>query len=279
MTGRRAVTFAATALMLTMSPPVFAQPSRPDSRPAAEEAVSATQAKPQAPGGPPQEGFTLAIGPSVIVSPRPYGGAHPRVFPVPSIELGYKGWFFRGIRGGYSFVRQGRFTASLYGQARFSGLEHEASSVLDGMEDRKRSMDAGVELVYRGRPVGFRLNYAADVLGRNKGQEATALVTSGVPLGRLGIVLVGVGPRWLSRNHVDYYYGVRSNEATPSRPSYSGRATWNLDVTVTAIVNLTSSWHVVAIMNRERFGTGITDSPVVDRGSSYSLITALNYRF
>lgn len=279
MPGRRTVTLAAMALMFTVSPRVFAQPSKPDGPSATEEAASAAQATSQAPGVPPQEGFTLAIGPSVIVSPRPYGGAHPRVFPVPSIELGYKGWFFRGIRGGYSFMRRGPFSASVYGQVRFSGLEHEASSTLDGMEDRKRSMDAGVELVYRGRPVGFRLNCVADVLGRNKGQEATALVTSGVPLGRRGIVLVGVGPRWLSRNHVDYYYGVRSNEVTPSRPRYSGRATWNLDVTVTAIVNLTPSWHVVAIMNRERFGTGIRDSPIVDRGSSYSLITALNYRF
>jgi hypothetical protein len=39
-------------------------------------------------------------------------------------------------------------------------------------------------------------------------------------------VLAGIGPRWLSRNHVDYYYGVCEIEATPSRPAYSGKATY-----------------------------------------------------
>jgi outer membrane protein len=195
------------------------------------------------------------------------------------MELDYKGWFFRGIRGGYSFIRTERFTASLYAQARFSGLESDSSPFLRGMEDRKKSMDAGIELSYRGRPVGFRVNYLGDVLGRNKGQEATFLVTSGVPLKRRGIVLAGIGPRWLSKNHVGYYYGVRDIEATPSRPAYSGKATYNLDINITAIINLSSHWRWIAIVNREGFGAGIKDSPIVDRNSSYAFITSLNYKF
>jgi outer membrane scaffolding protein for murein synthesis (MipA/OmpV family) len=122
-------------------------------------------------------------------------------------------------------------------------------------------------------------NYIGDGMGRNKGQEATFLVTCGVPLGRRGIVLAGIGPRWLSKNHVDYYYGVRAAEATPSRPAYSGRPAYNLDINITAIINVSSHWRWIAIMNREGFGAAIKESPIVDRNSSYAFITSLNYKF
>jgi MipA family protein len=104
-------------------------------------------------------------------------------------------------------------------------------------------------------------------------------VTSGVPLGRRGIVIGGIGPRWLSKNHVDYYYGVRGNEAAPSRPAYSGKATYNLDINITAIINLSPHWRWIIIYNRDGFGEGIKDSPIVDRNSSNAFITSLNYKF
>jgi len=273
------VFFSLLTLLLAQCVPAFAQSGRTDSSGTAGEAAGEDQSAPQASGAQSGDNFSLALGAGVIVSPRPYVGADYRVFPIPSIEMDYRGWFFRGIRGGYGFIRTERFTASLYGQARFSGLESDSSSFLEGMEDRKKSMDAGIELSYRGRPVGFRFNYLGDVLGRSKGQEATFLVTSGVPLGRRGIVLAGIGPRWLSKNHVDYYYGVRAAEATPSRPAYSGRATYNLDINITAIINLSAHWRWIAIVNREGFGEGIKDSPIVDRDSSYAFITSLNYKF
>lgn len=275
----RVACFSLLALLFVQCLPTSAQSEQEDSSVPAEQTVKGDQSI--TPGSGSQSGnkFSLALGAGVIVSPRPYVGSDARIFPIPSVELEYKGWFFRGIRGGYGFIRTERFTASLYAQARFSGLESDSSPFLQGMEDRKKSMDAGIELSYRRRPVGFRINYLGDVLGRSKGQEATFLVTSGVPLGRRGIVLAGIGPRWLSRNHVDYYYGVRENEATPSRPAYSGKATYNLDINITAIVNLSSHWRWLAIVNREGFGAGVEDSPIVDRNSAYAFITLLNYVF
>jgi len=275
----RVVLFTLLTLLSAQCLPAFTQPGQTDSSVPAEQTAGEEQSIAQASGSQPGNTFSLSLGAGVIVSPRPYVGADFRVFPIPSVELEYKGWFFRGIRGGYGFVRTARFTASLYAQARFSGLESDSNPFLQGMEDRKKSMDAGIELSYRRRPVGFRINYLGDVLGRNKGQEATFLVTSGVPFGRRGIVLAGIGPRWLSKNHVDYYYGVRGNEATPSRPAYRGKAAYNLDINITAIINLSAHWRWLMIVNREGFGAGIKDSPIVDRDASYAFITSLNYKF
>jgi outer membrane protein len=220
-----------------------------------------------------------SLGAGIIASPRPYIGTQARVFPIPALSLEYKRWFVQGIRGGYSFVQSGRFKANLFAQARFRGLEPEDSPYLTGMEQRRKSMDAGVELIYSGRPVGFRASFMSDTLGRSKGQELSLLAVSGVPLGRRGIILVGVGPRWLSQNRVDYYYGVRESEATLARPTYAGVATWNLDINVTAILNLGSKWTLLTLLNREGLGSGIRNSPIVERTSAYALVTSLSYSF
>jgi outer membrane protein len=259
---------------------ISAQAEEPSSStsPVDESSPESAQSDNPAPGVS-QDELTWSLGAGFIASPRPYIGTDARVFPIPALGLQYKRWFVQGIRGGYSFLKSDRLTANLFAQARFRGLEPDDSPYLEGMEERKKSMDAGVELIYSGRPVGFRTSVLTDTLGRSNGQEVSLLAVSGVPLGGRGIVLVGVGPRWLSQSRVDYYYGVRDDEATPLRPAYTGKATWNLDINVTAIINMSSKWSFLALLNREGLGAGIKNSPLVERTSAYALVTSLSYNF
>jgi outer membrane protein len=253
-----------------------------ESSPSTETEAELSEADSPSAEAPPavdRDDLTWSLGAGFIASPRPYIGTNARVFPVPALGLQYKRWFVQGIRGGYSFVKTDLFTANLFAQARFRGLEPEDSPFLTGMEERKKSMDAGLEFVYSGRPVGFRASFVTDTLGRSKGQEVSLLAVSGVPLGRRGIILVGIGPRWLSQNRVDYYYGVRESEATPERPAYTADATWNLDINVTAIINVSSRWSFLALLNREGLGSAIRNSPLVERSSAYALVTSLSYKF
>jgi outer membrane protein len=194
------------------------------------------------------------------------------------VGLRYNRWFVQGIRGGYDVLQKGAFTGSIFAQARLRGLEPDSSSFLAGMDPRRKSADAGGELTYKGRPIGFRAAFLTDMLGRSKGQEVSFLAVTGAPLGRV-LILVGAGPRWLSTNRVDYYYGVRSHEATSSRPFYAGSSTWNLDINLTVSLRLTEKWRLFTLLNREGFGTGIRNSPLLDRSSAYSLITSLTYDF
>ena len=226
-----------------------------------------------------QKDLTWSLGAGFIASPRPYMGTNARVFPIPALSLEYKRWFVQGIRGGYSFVKSNRFTANVFAQARFRGLEPEDSPFLAGMEERKKSMDAGLEFIYSGRPVGFRASFLTDTLGRSNGQEVSLLAVSGVPLGNRGVILVGIGPRWLSQNRVDYYFGVRESEATLARPAYTPEPTWNLDINVTAIINVSSKWSLLALVNREGLGSSIKNSPIVERSSAYGLVASLSYNF
>jgi outer membrane protein len=224
------------------------------------------------------EGIQWSIGGGFIASPRPYVGTDPQFFPIPVVDVRYKRWFIQGIRGGYDILQKGDFTGSLYAQARFRGLEPDTSPFLEGMQPRKKSADGGGELVYRGRPVGFRVGVVSDLLGRSKGQEVSFLAVTGAPLGRV-LVLLGAGPRWLSSNRVDYYYGVRNDEAREGRPAFRGQSTWNLDINLTVRWKITDRWSLFSLVNREGFGSGISDSPLVDQSADYSWISSLTYSF
>jgi outer membrane protein len=273
-------TFALALLFCLQVGSVSAQDETP-SPPVKDEKVSGeenVQSEVRAPGVT-QDNLQWSLGAGVIASPRPYIGTSARVFPIPSLGLQYKRWFVQGIRGGYSFVKSDRFTANVFAQARFRGLEPEDSPFLTGMEERKKSLDAGVELIYSGRPIGFRASFLTDTLGRSNGQEVSLLAVSGIPLGRRGIILFGIGPRWMSQDRTDYYFGVRESEATPSRPAYTADAAWNLDINLTAIINLRSKWSLVTLINREGLGSSITDSPLVERSAAYALIVSLSYNF
>jgi outer membrane protein len=200
------------------------------------------------------------------------------VIPIPVVNVRYKNLFVEGIRGGYQFLKSGQLTGNAYLQANFEGLESTDSAYLAGMRNRSMSADAGAELVYRARPVGFRVNVLSDVLGRNGGQEISLQALTGAPLGRGSFLLAGIGPRWVSATRVDYYYGVSAAEARPDRPEYRGTSSWNWDLSLGANIRLAGNWSLFALFSREAFGSAIENSPIVDGPAAYSMITSLTYR-
>jgi MipA family protein len=247
--------------------PALAQaPDPPDRRPATPPSV--------APG---TDHFDLSVGVGVVLAPRPYVGASEEAIPIPVFNARYKWLFAEGIRGGVQFLRQGKLAGNAYLQANFEGLEADDSPSLAGMENRSKSADAGVEVVYRARPVGFRVNVLTDVLGRNSGQEFSVQAVTGAPLGSRGFLLASIGPRWISASRVDYYYGVRESEVAPGRPAYTGTSSWNWDLTLGATARIAGKWSVFVLFSREAFGGPIERSPIVDRTAGYSLISSLTY--
>jgi outer membrane protein len=234
---------------------------------------AAQETGPRAPGS-----VDLSIGGGVIFAPRPYEGASAAVIPIPVINVRYKRLFAEGIRGGYQFLQSGQLTGNAYLQANFEGLESTDSPYLAGMTNRRMSADAGAEIVYRARPVGFRFNVLSDVLGRNSGQEVSVQALTGAPLGRGSFLLAGIGPRWVSATRVDYYYGVSAAEARSDRPEYRGTSSWNWDLSLGANIRLAGNWSLFALFSREAFGSAIENSPVVSGPAAYSMITSLTYR-
>ncbi len=104
-----------------------------------------------------------------------------------------------------------------HGAAAFEGYSGSDSPFLNGMQSRDWSVDGGVN-IEAATPVGLLgLSIVTDLLGRYRGQEVEFRYLIMFPLLGFNWIPSG-GVRWKSDNLVDYYYGVRPDEARPDRP-------------------------------------------------------------
>lgn len=227
------------------------------------------------PGGP-RNGWSLGV--AVISSPEPYAGADNDLLVVPALSVTAGRFAFRGIAATWQIGEWGDFEAQALLRARFSGYDAEDSPFLEGMEDRRKSADLGLELTWERERFGLRLTPAVDALGRSDGAEVS--LEAFVPF-RFGPVRVEprAGVSWESSDLADYYYGVRPDEARPGRPAYEPGSTLNTTAGLFVFSPLARRLAFQGFLKLDRLGSGIEDSPIVDDATALTAFGAVSYRF
>jgi outer membrane protein len=132
------------------------------------------------------------------------------------------------------------------------------------MAEREASADVGIGWSRRRPRLQLDLTATADALDRNEGTEVVFEVGRPVPAGDWRLV-PAVAAVWQGEDLVDYYYGVRTDEARPGRPAYSpgsgtsGRAKLSVSRPIGK-----SPWSILGNVTFERPAEEIRDSPIVD---------------
>jgi outer membrane protein len=172
----------------------------------------------------------------------------------------------RTVRAGVAIrVRRG------YDPADFEGLA--------GMEERDRSLEGGVNAVWATRPITISAAYYTDVSGKSDGDSATLSFAHPFRVSERWRITPSVGAEWLDADVVDYYYGVKLNEATASRPAYAGKASANVRVGLSVKYALTRNWSLFGGVGYTRLGSGIADSPIVIHDTVTALQLGGGWRF
>lgn len=204
------------------------------------------------------------IGGMVIQRDAPYRDFDEGLWAVPMLRFEGERAYVRGLRGGVRLVQQDGFEFGPVLQLRFDGYDADESDFLEGMEDRDFSIDAGLAAGYRVEKVGqFEASWVTDVLDRSDGSEFelgyTALFRAG------GFTFVpNLSVKFQDEDVVDYYYGVRPDEATAARPAYRGDSAVVPELSVTAMRELSPQWTLYARIGHAWLPSEITDSPIVD---------------
>ena len=146
---------------------------------------------------------------------------------VPMYLYNGKWLFARGTAGGLHFVNRENFQFNLLARYRFTKLDPDRNAFYEGMEERKQTLEGGLELRFRGAWGNFHVNYLSDTLNRHQGQSADAVYRFDFDRGRFTLSPF-LGWSWTSDKLTNYYYGVRESEArAPDRPAYTpGEAQW-----------------------------------------------------
>lgn len=215
-----------------------------------------------------QRGFLYGAG--VLVSEEPYRGYDTRIIPIPI--LGYLGERLRvfGPFVSYDVVQGQDIRLSVKAAPRFQGFDESDSDYFEGMQDRDSSLDAGLGFNYDKDDWKVDLSVMFDTLGKSDGYE---LKTSLGKVFRRGPLFLEptVSLSYLDDNMVDYYYGVRDSEETDFRKAYKGDSTVNTSLGFS--VATPRIWGGMTRFSLEHTwnGSNISDSPLVNSDSQWSM--------
>ena len=213
------------------------------------------------------------------VAPSPYVGNATQADVFPLIQYKGERFFISGLDVGYTLFENTSVGVGLLGSIRYEGYNPDHNPALAGMDARKASFDAGALLIAGSDDWGvLQSRVLTDVSSMHGGQELS--LSYGVPFKTQRFeVTPALGVAWRSRNLVDYYYGVRPNEARSGRPAYRGRAATLFFVNVEGLYHLTETWQMIGGITCNRLPEAVTDSPIVQNNFQVSGYMGLVYQF
>jgi outer membrane protein len=200
---------------------------------------------------------------------------------IPIMVWDYKNFYVKGVEAGYHFYKNETLTLSVMAAPRFMGYSSEDSPDLNGMEDRRMSVDAGLKAELK-LPLGEDFMLGAKVLtdaaSRHDGQDAE-LSISKLFRSKYFRLTPSAGARFQSSRMVNYYYGVESNEVRAGRPEYEPGQAVNYFGKVLFSFGISQNWIVVTMVSVEFLGSEIKKSPIVDEDHLLTGVVGLTRRF
>lgn len=231
-------------------------------------------------GPPPSDELQWSLGLGVISSPRPYVDADNETQVIPLVELSYKRFYIRGISTGFHLVDSDTFELDLEARVQFAGLEEDDSPFLEGMEDRDETVELGIVASRSFGQWELQGSVHADALGRSDG--VSARVTLGwskiFGRGKAGI-FPSVGLVWQNGDLIDYYAGVRPEEARPGRPAYTADSAINAEAGVRYFYRFTPRVSALVLIQGEHLAGEFEDSPIIEDSWGYFALAGLTYTF
>ena len=218
----------------------------------------------------------LGIGVAAQQPPQVGTSTETVVLPFPSYQGERLSLDFGSV--GYALVNSDRVRFAVEGQLRFDGYDPTESTALSGLRERDVTLDAGFSIATGDKWGIASFKVMADALGVHKGYEISASYQYPIQRGRWTLV-PGITAKWPSEELVEYYYGVRLDEATPDRPAYSGKAVLNASAALNASYTFTDSWEFIGGAEYTRLGDGITESPIIEKDHEVIMYSAIVYHF
>jgi len=219
------------------------------------------------------------LGAGFVVRPNPFvGDAETPVQPFPM--LGYFGerltWM--GPMISYNLYR-GQATPialDVMTKLRFEGFdENHEDPQLAGLEER----DSAFELGFKLQAYMLSLSAFTDVSDTHDGYELLLAANHKFPLtNKLGLD-INAGAAWRSDRLNNYYYGVRTKEATLQRPEYQARSGLNYRIGLKFDYKFNKHWIAMTNLNYDWLPDEIQNSPIVEKDYQYSFMAAIIYRF
>lgn len=223
-----------------------------------------------------------AFGVALSVSENPFLGASASAFAYPYLTAlehpaFNDSWFIiRDGDVGLRYVTADDWELGWVVRVQTLGLGGADNEEIEGLLDRRWSIESGPMIGWRRFPVHVGFKYYLELLGRHDG--ATAELAFSVPREfDWGYIVPSVELHYLDADYADYYYGVKREEAGASRPGYVPGSTVNPYTAIRVGYRLGRHWMLTGTLALEFLDTAIRDSPVVEKERLWSAQIGLAY--
>ena len=185
----------------------------------------------------------------------------------------------------YDFTNSNQYAVELLMKSNNFGFKAGDSPNFKGMSRRKQSVDLGGRVIVDTGVGPATFEVTKDV-NASKGFQADVKLGGITPhaphwTGEREItVAAAAGLRYQSAKAVDYYYGVKSSEATANRKAYKGKAAMTPYIGLEAQANITPHVTLNANIGASKKARSIRNSPLT-RDGKYELGASIgiNYWF
>jgi len=210
------------------------------------------------------------IGVGLFRGERIIGDTRRRTALLPIVLMTYQDWAYWSIGGGglWFFQSDDHSLKLGIGVKVHPGYRPADNPDLAGMEPRSTSLDGFVNGLWKTPVVNVGVRWYHDIGQVSRGDSITLRFSRNFAINREFRLTPSLGIDWLNAKYVDYYYGVRQDEALPGRPAYAGRAVMNVGVGLAGAYRAGPSWSLLGGLYSTHLGAGIEDSPIVTSRNS-----------
>lgn len=211
----------------------------------------------------PARGARWGLGMAALAAQKPYRGIEPELIALPLPVYESKWWSVYGPSLSLNLPSLGPVAFSLTTRLSHDGYAASDAPSLDGMRQRKDRLWLGGSGTWRTGIADTALEWMRDVSGYSRGQRVGISIEHAFDLGLFELI-PRLGATWLDRRYVDYYYGVRPQEARAQRLPYRPGASVNVDAGLRAACRVAHRDWLFLDVGVDRLGAQIRDSPLVD---------------
>lgn len=190
-----------------------------------------------------------------IVYPMPTSFSHSLLTEDPL--------FVRGSSAGLRKVTDNGWTFGVHGKLQTLGYGADTSEELRGMRRRTWTVQAGLLLGYAIGPFHVDLFTSTDVLSEHDGYDASLKLAWPIASAKQ-IFVPEIDLTYQSKDLLDHYFGVRSEEALPDRPAYVPGSGVTISGSLEWRRSLHRRWFLFSKISLDLLPDAITDSPIVD---------------
>jgi outer membrane protein len=204
------------------------------------------------------------LGAAVRVERSLYRDAGVRNDLLPLYMYDGKHLYLHAYRFGVKLDRSEKHRFDLFVAHRFEGFPYDQRPAsIAGMANREPGLDVGISYELRGAWGAAYAEALRNVGDASDGGEVRLGYRYDWKSGRLGLRPYAM-LSWRDARLNNYYYGVRSVEATASRPAYEPGAGLNAEVGLFGVYALSDRWRLLGGIGATLWSQGVAGSPIVD---------------